>query len=106
MRLVRALERQRFRALVDVDETSLARVEVRGTQLWRHDTRLLSQLRATHAHLRDSHVDVRSVRVLSVHSGLVVLRVVDAFSSYHVVDMRLQRVRGTWLIADVSRRSP
>jgi len=105
VRLVQHLERQRVRALINGDAASLARIEIRGTPLWRHDARLLTQLRDTHARLSGRQVRVRSVRVQSVQRRLVVLRVADAFSSYNAVDLRLRRVNGAWLIAGVSRRS-
>jgi hypothetical protein len=122
--VLRALERRRMNALAVGDRRLLAASELRGTTLWRHDARAVSWLTATGARLRGVRVHIMSVTVRSVQPGRVVVRVVDALSSYEVVDRRgallvhhpargpravfvlLTGRRGQWLLADVSRRSP
>ena len=119
--VVIGLERQRVRALAHADVEALDVVEVRNTALWRRDTRTVTQLLAAHLHLRGLRVDVRRVTVLSTRARRAVVRVVDALSSYDVVDARgaivdhrrsrrartvdlvLVQENGTWKIRSVSR---
>lgn len=86
--VVRRLERGRVHALATADVGALAAIEVPGTPLWRRDSRTVAHLATTRVHLRGLHVDVRTATVLSAAAARVVVRVVDALSSYDVVDRR------------------
>ncbi len=82
------LDRRRTHALAQADAVALATVDSRGTSLWRLDSRAVSRLTQAHAHLRGLRVRVTAARVLSVQTRRAVVRVVDALSSYEVVDGR------------------
>ena len=121
--VVEALERQRVHALAHADATELAEVEVAHTALWRRDSRTVLRLTNSHLHLQKLRVDVRRIDVLSTSPRRAVVRVIDAMSSYDVVDANgdvvdhqparpplrtmlvLAHERGRWKILAVSRRS-
>ena len=86
--IVRQLERRRMHALAHADATELAGVEVRGTSLWRRDSRELVRLVARAAHLRGLRAHVLGVRVAVLQATRATVRVVDALSPYDVVDAR------------------
>lgn len=122
--VVVALERQRIHALAHVDIAALGRVEARGTALWRRDAQVVSRLVAAHARLRGLHVDVKAITEQSSTRRLAVVRVIDALSSYDVVDaggvvldhhparsaraveLVLVQHDGRWRIRTVSQRAP
>jgi hypothetical protein len=123
LQVVQALERRRASAFTDVDVTALADGERRGTALWRHDARALSRLNTAHAHARGLHVRVQSAQIQSLQDERIVVRVIDALSSYDIVDeygavlmhhdarrprpsfIALTQRDSGWVIDGVSRRS-
>lgn len=86
--VVRALERRRIHALTHADVIELANVDRRGTALWRKDSRDIAHLTAARAHLRGLRVRVTAAHVIAVQASRAVVHVVDALSSYDVVDAR------------------
>jgi hypothetical protein len=121
--VVEALERQRVHALAHADAAELAEVEVTHTGLWRRDSRTVLRLTNSHLHLQKLRVDVRRTDVVSASRRRAVVRVVDAMSSYNLVDANggvvdhqparpprrvvlvLVREQDRWKIRSVSRRS-
>jgi hypothetical protein len=84
--VVRALEQRRLHALGRADVGELAAVELRGTTLWRRDSRVVSRLRAMHGYLRGLAVRLLSVHVDTVTERRATVRVVDTLTAYDVVD--------------------
>ena len=98
--VVRDVEVRRLHALAVGNISALATVEMLGTALWRHDRRTARQLSVSHQRLSGLSTRVRSATPVSVSGARMTLRVVDAMSSYDVVDRHGQR------IAHVRRRAP
>jgi hypothetical protein len=86
--VVAQLDRQRMHALAHADIGALAAVEATGTAMWRRDSRTVARLTRAHLRLHGLRVHVRAVTVLSVGDRRVLVRLVDALSSYAVVDAR------------------
>jgi hypothetical protein len=80
------VEARRAHALATANTVALGAAVAPGTALWRHDRRVLTRLIAAHEQLRGLQPYVRSVHVVSLTTNRVVARVIDALSSYDVVD--------------------
>jgi hypothetical protein len=125
LRVVQDLEQRRAHALLANSVAELSAVEVPGSALWRRDERTIRRLVAHREHLRGLTAHVRSAQVMSLTTSRVVVRVVDALSSYDVLDrhghvvahesaraphdvvLGLERADQRWLLRRaISRRSP
>ena len=104
LKVVHALESQRVRAFTELSETALAKIELRGTSLWRSDVRMMARLRSADVRFRGLHVRVTSAQPQSISRRRMVLRVVDSLAS-GPIRMVLKRRDDRWLIARVTRRS-